>query len=110
LNKAERAAYQRDYRKRSKQTVNKPVNEGVNVNSDVNSLREANRALQAEVISLRAEVARLKQLLAARPIAPIVREIKLPKGGFVSDFSAAAQAKGVMVNNSPLARMARGEA
>lgn len=117
MNKEERAAYQREYRKRSKQAVNETVNEGVNVNktvnnvnADVNSLRAVNKELQSEVISLRAEVSRLKQLLAARAVAAQeAKEIKLPKGDFVSDFSAEAQAKGRMVNNSPLGRMARGE-
>ena len=71
--------------------------------------------LEAEVFALRAEVARLKQLLAQRPKIE-GPEIQIPprqitRGHFVSPFSRAAQASlKALPNLGPMGRMARGEA
>jgi len=111
MNKEERAAYQREYRKQRKQN-------GVNGGENVNSLQESvnkpvnweaeARQLRREVEALRAEVSRLKQLLAGRPIlkGPEINHIPLPQK-FAGSFSRAAQAKGIMPNNSPLGRMSQ---
>jgi hypothetical protein len=107
MNKEERAAYQREYRKQRKQN-------GVNGGENVNSLQESvnkpvnweaeARQLRREVEALRAEVSRLKQLLAGRPKGPEINHIPLPQK-FAGSFSRADQAKGRMPNRSPLARM-----
>lgn len=102
------AAYYRNYRatKRNQVTETQPSATKVVQPDEVKVLRVDNKELRAEVDALRAEVSRLKQLLATRPASPIVvPTIRVPKG-LVSPFSKAAQTTGKMPNNSPVGRMA----
>ncbi len=114
LTKEQMRVYQREKRAKAKavnqsvnqapKDVNPPVNPSKPVNQNVNWEAEA-RQLRREVEALQAEVARLKQLLAQRPVVK-GPEIHAPmRPTFAGSFSRAAQAKGQMPNLGPLGRM-----
>lgn len=95
--------YEREY-KRKKRGMTKGMTDGMT--KDVKPVIPKIKELETEVLALRAEVARLKQLLAGRPTIK-GPEIHTPmRPTFTGSFSRAAQAKGQMPNRGPLGRMA----
>jgi hypothetical protein len=84
MNKEERAAYQREYRKRSKQprkpgdvNLRKPVNDTVNIVNSVALLQQQMVALQLRVTDMEKRLvnarvlADLEEVLATKPSKPI---------------------------------------
>jgi hypothetical protein len=66
----------------------------------VAQLKKSLKERDTEIEALRAEVARLKQALAGRPVT----HTPMPPT-FAGSFSRAAQAKGQIPNRSPMGRM-----
>jgi hypothetical protein len=119
MNKEERATYQRDYRKRSKQprkqgdSLQENVNKPVNVNSDSVIMRH----LVEEVMGLTERAQLLEETVANLTkaqvkVSVVPGSVIRPRDPGVSlgGLSKAAQASGKrMVDNSPMGRMFRGE-